>query len=107
MGDGGEEGDRGGVVWVGVGGVDSEVVLEAADGGVVLAVGVGPGCGEYVEEECEEERVGHGGGCGGCNSLFLQFSSLPHFNSVWAVVLCLRSNYNFFSFSSLRDSLVS
>lgn len=46
MGDGGEEGDRGGVVWVGVGGVDSEVVLETADGGVVLAVGMGPGCGE-------------------------------------------------------------
>lgn len=58
LGLGFEEGDGGGVVWVWVGGVDSEVVLEAGDGVIFLLLlmfGMGLYCGEKKESDEETE----------------------------------------------------
>lgn len=62
LGLGFEVGDGGGVVWVWVGGVDSEIVLEAGDGVVfflllslMLMFGMGKGCGGKKESDEEYE----------------------------------------------------
>lgn len=59
VGDGEEEVGGEGVGWVGVGGVDSKVLLESGDG---IGVGVGVGGGGSGEEEEEEIDEDEGGG---------------------------------------------